>query len=711
MGRRRTATWIVCAWLAALAGCVDLGFIDLRFQPNVNRQDTGEVGLRRISSAAEWIEFFRDQIVARSDQPSRGGIEDDGLFFFETTIALGAPDSGGPAGQADPIFDGAFDADGASPESFTTTNLQEFGVDESDVVKTDGEYFYMLVGSELRIVKAYPPEELTEVASLELNGSPYSNATLYLRGERVIAISQPAQVFFADVLILEEPLRGDVGDARDDSSQAEPSSLSPLQAIELFGLYYDHQKTVVTIVDVQDPGEPQVEVEWTFDGFYVDSRMVDGVLHLIINQAPNIPFELNPAAITVEDIAKFIPTYDTSYADGSEDSGLLVMWDDFYRPIDPDGHNITTVVSLDTDDLTKKFSSVAVMADPGTIYASTAALYLTDPVFDYFGEYRETLDIHKFALAKGGAEYVASGSVEGRLLNQFSLGEYEDHLRVATTTGRPWAWDQQTSKNHIFVLAQNGDSLEVTGSIQDLAPGEQIQSARFLQERCFLVTFRQVDPLFTIDLSNPFAPVVRGKLKVPGFSEYIHLLDDDHLLTLGKAANDEGVVLGLQLSIFDVRDFGDPQLVASRTIGGPGTYSEAEHNHKAFTFYRQENLLAIPVDLYSKQWDYEFSGLQIYHVTPEDGISLRGEISTSSDTGMGYPTYFGWTRGIFIEDLIYAVTEVGVQSASIDEPGEIIGSVVIEGSAHTSRPGLVEPAFDAPVDEAGTTTTVSEPAQ
>lgn len=696
MGRRRTATWIVCAWLAALAGCVDLGFVDLRFQPNVNREDTGEVGLRRISSATEWIEFFRDQIAARNDQPSRGGIADDGFFFFEATVAFGAPEPSGSAGQADPIFDGAFGADAASPESFTTTNLQEFGVDESDVVKTDGEYFYMLVGSELRIVKAYPPEELAEVAALDLNGSPYSNATLYLRGERVIAVSQPKQVFFDDVVILEDALRGNIGDARDDSSQSEPSSLSPLQAIDQFGLYYDHQKTVVTIVDVQNPGEPAIEAEWTFDGIYVDSRMVDGVLHLILNQAPYIPFELDLSSVTVEDIAKFIPTYDATTADGSEDSGLLVRWDDFYRPIDPDGHNITTVISLDTDDLTQAFSSVAVMANPGTIYASTAALYLTDPVYDYFGEYRETLDIHKFALAEGGAEYVASGSVEGRLLNQFSLGEYEDHLRVATTTGRPWAWDQQTSKNHVFVLAQNGDSLEVTGSIQNLAPGEQIQSARFMQERCFLVTFRQVDPLFTIDLSNPFAPVVRGKLKVPGFSEYIHPLDDDHLLTLGKAATDEGVVLGLQLSIFDVSDFSNPQLLASHSIGGPGTYSEAEHNHKAFTFYPQENLLAIPVDLYSKQWDYEFSGLQVYHVTPEDGISLRGEISTSSDTGMGYPTYYGWTRGIFIEDLVYAVTEVGVQSASIADPGEIIGSVTIEGSTHTSRPGLVEPAFDAP---------------
>ncbi len=717
MGRPSGIAWTVSVLFVIVAGCVDFGWIDLTYQPNAGRKDTGEARLRRINSAEGWVEFFRDQIIAQREQLSRGrGFGTDDGLLFETSFVVGAPGPATPAAQTGPVVGGEFAADeglslasdGDGAGSFTSTNVQEIGVDESDVVKTDGEYIYMLVGTELRIIKAYPADEMAEVASVELDDSDYSSAYLYLNGDRVIAITQPPRFHLDGPMPMEDSLiRTDfhMGDmpAGDISER-----MSPLEVIHEFGLYYAYQKTAVAVIDVSDRGNPVIQAEWEFDGYYVDSRMVDGVLHLVVNQLPYIPYELDLAVITVEDIAKYIPTYDVFYADGSDDSGLLVMWDDFYHPVDPDGYNITTVISLDTNAGAagwtrsagaRDFSSLAVMADPGTIYASTNALYLTDPDYDHFGDYRETLDIHKFALTNDGAEYVASGSVEGRLLNQFSLGEYQDHLRVATTTGQPWAWDERTSKNHIFVLAQNGDSLEVVGSIDDIAPGEQIYSARFVGERGFLVTFRRIDPLFTIDLSNPRNPRVAGKLKVPGFSEYIHPLDDDHLLTLGRAATEEGVTLGLQLSIFDVSDFGNPRLVVSEEIGGVGTYSEAEHNHKAFVYYPQENLLAIPVVLYNDGWDYEFSGLQIYHVTPEEGITLRGQISTESDPEQGYPTYWGWSRGMFIEDLIYALTEVGVQAALTTSPGDVIKSIEIEGSPHTSGGGLIEPAIEPPVTD------------
>ena len=700
MCRQCKMVWSGAVLLALLAGCGNLGWIDFRYQPDVDRNDTGEVALRRINSADGWIEFFRDQITARREQPHG---RDGDFLILETDLFLGGADAPAPVGQAAPAADGsaALDDSGVGGPGFSTTNVQEIGVDEADVVKTDGQYIYMLVGSELRIIQAYPVSELQELASVPLDGSSWSNSRLFLNGDRVIAITQPQQIYFVDHSpILDASVATDDGVADDGRADEQSAIQSRVELIEEYGLYYEHQKTSVTVIDVSDAATPVIEAQWTLDGYYVDSRMIDGVLHVVLNQSPYIPFDLELAAITTENIEKFIPGYDASFADGSEDSGVLVDWVDFYRPADPDGYNITSVVSIDTANPKAEFGSVAIMADPGTVYASTTALYLTDPNYDYFGQWRETLDIHKFALTKGGAAYSASGSVEGRLVNQFSLGEYQDHLRVATTTGRPWGWDAETSTNNVFVLAANGDTLETVGSITGLAPGEQIYSARFLGERGFMVTFRQIDPLFALDLSNPADPRVAGQLKIAGFSEYIHPLDEDHLLTLGRAGTDDGFIEGLQLSIFDVSDLGNPQLVTAKQIGGPGTSSEAEYNHKAITFYPQENLLALPVQIYGDSWEYETSAVQVYHVTPEDGIALRGQISTEPDPAAEYPSYWGWSRGLFIDDTVFAVTEISVQAASLTDPGDVTQSIEIEGSPNSPN-GEFDDIIILPANEDG----------
>lgn len=685
--------WFVSVSLLSLVGCGDFGWVDLRYQPDVDRKDTGQSALKRVQSAEEWVAFFRDQITARQEQYLRGGVAPGGVVF-------GSAGSDGAAQPAPAAPEG--DAAEGSGADFSNTNIQEFGVDESDVVKTDGEYLYMLVGTELRIVKAYPTAELSQVGAVALDGTGYYNSSLYLNGDRIIAITQPQQFYFY------EPLPGGV---EGDAGVAAPGVRDAASPVDI-GFYYENPKTVVTLVDVSDRANPAVEAEWQFDGYLLDSRMVGGILHLMTYQSPYVPLELDPDTLTVADIEKYIPAYEVSFADGSSGSGMLVPWNDFYRPIDPDGYNITTVISLDTNVVPDGFASIAVMADPGTVYASTEALYLTDPSYDYDLDYRETLDIHKFSFTASGAEYVASGSVEGRLINQFALSEHQGHLRVATTTGFPWAWDGTTSQNHVFVMSQNGDKLELVGSIRDLAAGEQIYSARFLGQRGFLVTFRQIDPLFTLDLADPANPKVAGELKVPGFSEYIHLMDDNHLLALGRAATEEGTPLGLQLSVFDVSDFARPQLMFSSQIGGPGTNSEAEYNHKAFTFYPQENLLAIPVNLYGPEWEYLFSGVQVYRVSLQDGISLAGGISTAQDTIYGYPSYYGWSRALFIEQSIYAVTEIGVKAAAMADPSAVLQSIELEGSPWVDiGPVIIDPVPPTTVGgDDGTSGDQTEPA-
>jgi uncharacterized secreted protein with C-terminal beta-propeller domain len=270
--------------------------------------------------------------------------------------------------------------------------------------------------------------------------------------------------------------------------------------------------------------------------------------------------------------------------------------------------------------------------------------------------------------------------VPGRILNQFSLGEFEGVLRIATTTGGWWSGNNELGTN-VYCLEPSDNRLEIIGKIEGIAPGEHLYSARFMGDRGFIVTFVKVDPLFTLDLSDPTDPEVIGELKVPGYSDYIHPLGENHLLTVGKYAKEQNGTTwyqGVQLSIFDISDFSNPILLYKETIGDRGTHSEASDNHKAFTFWAENDLLAIPIDLYEYlqepeyAWEYGtyvFSGLYVYRTTIEDGFEYLGHIDTDSDLYS-----WDWTRGVFINDSIYAVQSDAVHSADIDD---------IESTVHT----------------------------
>ncbi len=632
-------------------------------EPLAQRTESGVARLERISSANAWVEYFRDQITSRMERDNRILVDED-LGFIQLESSDGALAAPAAPPSADTATSGGAAGNGeraAGPE-FTGTNVQVSGVDESDVVKTDGDYFYVMVDGEVRIVKA---GGLVEVATVDLDVESYGGGELYVFGDRMVVVNME-HGFFA------EPFPG--GPIPVDVVVSEP------RIAAVFAPYEFSDTTIVTIVDISNRLEPVIETRWEFDGRSVSSRMIDGALHLILNEFPMVPYDLDPETLTAEEIEDYIPSY-TMVRNGDSSTGLLVSWRDFYRPVDPDGYGITTIVSLDANQVSENFSSIGIMADPGVIYASTTALYISDPDYDFSYKYRERLDIHKFRFDKNGTEYAGSGSVDGRLVNQFALGEHNGYLRVATTTGEPWAWDERTSRNHLFVLGEADGALDVVGSINDLAPGERIYSARFMGDKGFLVTFRQVDPLFTLDLASPEDPLVAGELKIPGFSEYIHIMDEDHLLTLGRAADLEGQRLGLQVSIFDVSTFDDPQLVVSKQIGASSTSSEAEYNHKAFTFDPQQGVLAIPVTLYEQHradqpWgEFSFAGLQLYDISAEpDGITLRGQISTTPE-GFDFPVYYGWTRGIFVDDMVYAITEYNIQQAALAEPGTVLGSL------------------------------------
>jgi hypothetical protein len=280
--------------------------------------------------------------------------------------------------------------------------------------------------------------------------------------------------------------------------------------------------------------------------------------------------------------------------------------------------------------------------------------------------------------------YVASGTVNGSVKNQFSLDDKDGFLRVATTENRQYVTtdgkyvspdftppganapppERPSTVNHLFVLAQHKEWLDVVGDVGELAPNERIFSVRFVEHRGYVVTFRQVDPLFVIDLAAPSSPKVMAALKIPGFSEYMHPIDANHILTIGRDATPEGRTRGLQLQIFDVTDGANPIQLHKRTYTADeyGS-SEAEYDHKAFTFFADRSLLAFPYFSYGNNGMR--SSLEVFKVDLNTGFVKLGSIDHSSliTSPTGYcGGYYGPSvrRGVFLENFVYSISYGGI---------------------------------------------------
>ncbi|MBN1489842.1 MAG: beta-propeller domain-containing protein [Phycisphaerae bacterium] len=622
--------------------------------------ETREAALKGFESADAMRTYLADQAIARTDYSTPGwGWLDFGLG---STAAPPLPTD---------AADGREDA-GANADEHSTTNIQELGVDESDLIKNDGEYIYLLKADSLRIVQATPPDAMQQVAKLDLPDNPQA---LYLYGDKLIALSQSYSYSYG-YDYWDDPVP-DV--ATTDDAGAEVAA-QPAPA-------FDTNTMTATVINVTDRSAPSVEATLEFEGSLATSRMIGNKLHVVLTTMPSLPPTPTPDLIRAQPLEEWLPDYRITATDGTDASGDILDWQQCFYPANQDGYGITTVITVDIDNPTAPFTSSAITADAGTIYASTSALYVTDTDYDVWWGSRADTVVHKFDLTGDGADYVASGLVPGRLLNQYSLGEKDGYLRLATTVGWSGSSDD-SSGNGVYVMAagETAGALVIVGKVENIAPGEEIKSARFIGDRGFVVTFKNIDPFFTLDLSDPTNPRVLGELKVPGFSEYIHVLDENHMLTIGIDADDVGDFAwfqGIQLSIFDVTDFANPTLMHKEPIGTRGTYSEATSNPKAFNYYPQKNALAIPIVLYEgdtsgPEWGtHTFTGLYVYRVTLEAGFDLLGRISTREvTTSPDYWYDYDWyTRGVFIGDDVYAVTDNVVKAAPIETPSELTGTL------------------------------------
>ncbi|MBU0639081.1 MAG: beta-propeller domain-containing protein [Planctomycetes bacterium] len=619
--------------------------------------------LKAFASQAEFMDYFRQEAEARLNYRGGGG-------WGALPLAVGEADT---AGQ------GAANGDDDA-SSYSTTNIQEAGVDEGDILKSDGAHFYIAKGTSLRIVQAAPSAALAEVGALALDEQI---AELYLYDGKLIVLARAySEVYWG--------------------RQGMPE-------IAMYPPYYPAVGTVVYEVDISDPAAPTIAKRIELDGMLVESRLTNQRLILVLTIVPELPPSPDWFALAQMTVGQVLPMMRSG---GAEQ--FAVAWDECLYPADPDGYYMTAVVTLDADDVESKLASVGVMAEAGTIYASTEALYLTDTDYDYLrGWSRERTAIHKLGFDdQGVARYVASGAVAGRLLNQFSLGEYEGYLRVGAhvTEFSDWwvgvgigtasvgdepdapppgdgggddADDRSQARqpgqpyNAVYVLGEGADGLEIVGALEDLAPGERIYAARFLGPRGFLVTFRQIDPLFALDLSDPTNPQNVGELKIPGYSDYLHPVGETHLIGVGRSTMTTpwgGMVPdALQLSLFDVTDLANPSLVQQIEVGGVGSFSEVSQTHKAFTFLADENLLALPAALTPESTGYgewappEFDGVLCYRVDPASGFTALGQVAAVTDEQEPWYYYGSWRRAAFINDVLYAISADGVRAASLSD--------------------------------------------
>ena len=545
-------------------------------------------GLVRFDDCDTLLDYLHTEYSARVGP---WGFDRGGWFgpvpMMEEEMAMASDEMAEAAAPAQGV---ATSAAGAPVEGvdFSGTNVQEVGVDEADIVKTDGRRIFTLSSGRLVVVDAATRSVGGSVAVAEGWGRE-----LFIDGDSLLLITR-------------------------STSDAPEGS-----------------ETVLQRIDVSSDA-PRIVETLNVQGNYISARSVGGTARVILRYDPqwNFPFVF-PQNETAEDVAEtanraavlnstlddWLPHYTLGSADSSTGS-LLVPCGDVHAPSVFSGLGVTTVMSVPIGVDFDPSESTAVMAPGDTVYASTGSLYVATTRWEDSDTYsdddewqeawrRRRTSIHRFDISGAEAAYEASGEVLGVIHNQFSLSEHNGYLRIVTTVGGPWG---DESESQVRVLSTGGDVLVEVGSVGDIGRGEQVQSVRFVGDVGYVVTFRQIDPFYTIDLSDPANPEIRGELKIPGFSSYLHPISDTLVLGVGSDADADGRVTGAKVSLFDVSDLAAPREVAVWTA--PDGWNDVGWDHRAFLWWAPENLAVIPVTVWN-----EWSGAVVLRV--DDGTIIE----------------------------------------------------------------------------------------
>lgn len=592
---------------------------------------------------------------------------------------------------------------------YSTTNVQVAAVDEPDFVKNDGKYIYILTDNTLTIIDALPAERAGVVFRLELSGGfDYDN--MFLNGDRLAII-------YSDAVYRSVPLSDD---------------MRRFRSVEI-------PTTEVMVMDMADKGAARVSGEYSIDGRYHDARMIGDHVYLVTESRMDynspIPPEIRTgseesvmplrpeicyggadtpstfitvAAVNVqgegsahaqvyllgdgdavyvseENIYLTLARYGPSaqaILEGLEETGLL---EDVARRLPEEKRDKLQEI---VDRQLPASEKMAAIAEIGREEGGKLQDLSPEEEADIIEKvwrleemlWRDSLRtvIHKVAIDETGAgvsfRHTASSGVAGRVLNQFSMDEYDGKFRIATTV-RDYG-----VHNNVYVL---DESLDLVGSLEEVAHGEEIYSARFMGDKLYLVTFRQIDPFFVIDLSGD-VPQILGELKIPGFSNYLHPYGKDGVVGIGRDVGEDGRIPegggGIKIAMFDVSDFDNPRLRDEVVIGDRNTDSPGLKDHKAVLIDEGKGILSLPVyhrfltadsrlpsvgDAKADWWN----GFYVYEIGEDGTFEESGTVRHMDRSQMA--------RSLYIEDALYTVTEAMVAISYLDEPSRVMGQIFL----------------------------------
>ncbi len=687
---------------------------------NFNFENDGS--LKQFSSQEELVDFLE----ANSDN---GGYSPYMTKALSSRMDMAVNELSAVADTAESV---GSSNDGSS--DYSETNNQIEGVDEADIVKTDGDYIYYTENNIVYIVKANPAEELEVLAELEIED--VWPQELFIDEDKLIVIGNERFT----------PKNND-----DEKPSPMAKVASSISSIMPFPRYESH--SFVKIYDISDKKNPELKESISYEGNYFAARKINNYVYVVFNkymyndfQPPIIYYRGGQMEITADKISYF-DTPDSSYS-------------------------LTTVMAIDLDD--NKFEEETILKGASqNVFVSEGNIYLTSRKYiPYYYEqkvmyeevlkdqlpsdvvekiekienydirestkiqemeyvvqkYLSSLDedeseefqnniedkvekiqkriqemrdqtiISKISIDEMDIDFVGTNEVPGYVLNQFSMDEHNGYFRIATTKGNMWD-EENPATNNVYVLDED---LEIIGKLEDLAPQERIYSARFMGDKAYLVTFKNIDPLFVIDLENPENPSVLGKLKIPGFSNYLHPVGDNILLGIGKETvessdkdSERTYQTGVKISLFDVSDLEKPKELSKLIIGDRGSSTPADYDHKAVLFDKRNNLLVVPISVseidpekYPKgvdEWSYGehvFQGAYVIEVT-EDDLDQVGRITHYEDEDFEKSGYYyrydkSIQRSLYINDVIYTLSQSKIKANTLSDLEEVSEVVLKE---------------------------------
>jgi len=555
---------------------------------------------------------------------------------------------------------GSSEAGSGSVPAHSETNNQVAGVDELDTVKNDGRYVYTVTGSKVVILNAYPATE-AGVAS----ETTFVNATIigiFVRGDKLAVVGNTAQYGYYGEMSLRS------------------ASFAP---------YWGSTNTTIWVFDIADRTLPVLRNTIAVEGSYVGARMIGDFVYLVASQ---------PIPYCAED-------FELPRLTMGQETVTMAATQIFHSDLADYGHSFTNVAGFDIsiDGKDPRLESF-LLGTTGTIYVSSRAIFLSSYI--YSGE--EGTVVHRISIDEGTIVYEATGQVPGHVLNQFSMDEYNGYFRIATQTSNTGtvqvalAWRPSTSTattasvsgpaSGVYVL---DGKLNLVGRVEGLGAGEQFHSARFMGDRAYLVTFKKIDPLFVVDLSEPRNPRVLGELKITGYSDYLHPFDENYIIGIGKEADDQGSFAwyqGVKVALFDVSDPANPREAGTFVIGDRGTQSPVLTEHKALLFDRESGMLVMPVMVaklsgYNEPWAWGepvWQGAYVFTVNPELGVVFRGGVTHLANGEVPseycyYGGYYGSTtncdrqvsRSLFIGEVLYTLSPTVMKMNSLTDLAQI----------------------------------------